>query len=149
MNTKDDYKEQFGRAHEIARERGGFYRELYAEEIGVSSNAVKKWETGESFPRPHLWPAIKAMIGLDPQQYRPYSQDRSYKQSRHIENSKGYKEIHGGVTTTDKDLLVERRKTKMSQSQEKLIALINILDNPEECTQALIQTVIGKITASK
>jgi transcriptional regulator with XRE-family HTH domain len=72
MGTVDDTSEKlrFGRDLAIARERMGKNRSDLAADMELSSNAIKKWEDGLSFPVPSKWNDIKNILGIDPQSYK-------------------------------------------------------------------------------
>jgi len=77
MGTIDDTSEKlrFGRDLAFARERIGKNRSDFAADMGLSSNAIKKWEDGLSFPVPSKWNDIKNVLGIDPQSYKLRNED--------------------------------------------------------------------------
>ena len=77
MGTIDYTSEKlrFGSDLAFARERIGKNRSDFAADMGLSSNAIKKWEDGLSFPVPSKWNDIKNILGIDPQSYKLRNED--------------------------------------------------------------------------
>lgn len=62
-------KQDFGKELVRARESKGYNSAQLAKELGVSANAVHKWEKKLSFPRVDKWQDIKRVTGIDPQDF--------------------------------------------------------------------------------
>jgi len=62
MNFGDDFRR--------AREEHGWNVAEVAELLGLTGNAVHKWESGENFPTVKRWRSIKEHLQIDPAEYK-------------------------------------------------------------------------------
>jgi len=61
---KGTYSGRFAQRLKTLREKAGLTPEQAASELGITANAIYRWESDLNFPRISLFPQIAALYGL-------------------------------------------------------------------------------------
>ena len=81
---------QLGETLRVLRSRDGKTQEELAKALGVTAQAVSRWETGSCYPDTELLPAIANLFGVSIDELFGYRNDRDKKVDAILRQADGF-----------------------------------------------------------